>query len=528
MLVKARYKHLDNDSKISGFGTLFRGRTTQSWSINLFLSGKEKKHINFSAAPILARRRVMNSTSEYKKEGKLQSFLIENAQNWKVGKLKDCPAYHKAPRGQDSNQMCFIADVKGKRFYIPQLEMARVLFYHDPFLARLSLQHNALSEDFHIVKSGEKTEINVVESAQYPLYYFNKVDNRRFLSWVLVDQYARKSFETISTNLFTQKNEVNGYDHWDFQFTPPPLAGVELAVSGWEDYSSNSFLVWEIERLDNLPSSISGEVDIIHPKFKRQTGGKPGSGKGGLSEPPEEYEIDDKEMSSVDKITMQLISESVSITFKTPFITNRISKNTKSASGAAGDKESLGKDLSVNEKDCTGDLPGGAWNNLDDQTDDTHLYIGKFKSFYDMVDILIAKHKCSLVSQRLIKLPKLGESKKHLLSDSQNPRCLSIVEITHKKQAYTLLEVDTSDGAAKLSTMLLKAEAGWVYSHIDVIKLGIMKKSLGWPSHTFQEDLGEKAYKGIPHPNSKQPGALPPEEIAPWAQRVLNYIFGQV
>ena len=137
----AKYKHIEDDSKISGIGSVFRGLDRNLWSLSLDFVGKESKSIYFSAVPILARRRVLNSVAKNDKGGKPFKFAVSNAQEWQVSRLEDCPAYHKAPKGTDSNQYCFVTEVSGKTVFIPQLEMARVLFYHDPFLARLSLQH---------------------------------------------------------------------------------------------------------------------------------------------------------------------------------------------------------------------------------------------------------------------------------------------------------------------------------------------------------------------------------------------------
>jgi hypothetical protein len=190
-----------------------------------------------------------------------------------------------------------------------------------------------------------------------------------------------------------------------------------------------------------------------------------------------------------------------------------------------GEKEVLDKELSANEQDETGRLPGGAWNNLDDQTDDEHLYLSKFKSFLEMTQLLVTAHGCELKRQTTVKLPKYGHGKKHWLTDTQNPRHLAIVELAYAGQLITLLEVDTSDGAASLSTMMLRtAEDGWVINNIEVIKLGIMKKSLGWPTTLFKEALTEEGCSGVTHPKSKHAGSLPPEEIAPWAQRFINWV----
>ena len=86
-------------------------------------------------------------------------------------------------------------------------------------------------------------------------------------------------------------------------------------------------------------------------------------------------------------------------------------------------------------------------------------------------------------------------------------------------------EIDTSDGANKLSTMMLKTgTSGWVAENLESIKVGVIKKSLGWPSDFFKYELTESGFSGIPHPKSKHSGKLDPNEIGPWAQRFVNWM----
>jgi hypothetical protein len=524
---EARFKKLKNDSKVLGIGSLFRGKDRKTWAVNVGFNGGSPQSMQFSNIPILARKRVLNPTKPYELAGLPVSFTIENAQNWEVAKASDCPAFQAHRHGTDGNQLCFIAQVGSTRIFIPQLEMARVLFYHDPFLARLSLQHNALAEDFMLDKRDDGQPMIVVrEGAEYPVSYFNRDDNRRFLSWVLLDRAARDSFQSISFHLIKNQYQQNNYLHWSFQFKPPPLVGLELGASGWEDRNSNSFFVWEVTKLKNLPSDIEGEVDFYHPAYERMVGGKPTKGDGKQGEAPDQYELDDDELSDADKATMAIMSDRVAVSFRTPHITNRIARKSKAVNNffGDGDKEILDKELSPNEREESGDLPGGAWNNLDDQTDDAHLYIGKFQSFIKMVDCLLIKHGFKLTNREIAKLPKLGKGNKHWLADSQNPRCIASVVLEFSSQSYTLLEIDTSDGAASLSTMLLKSEPRWINENEKQLFHSIMKKSLGWPTKYFKEQLGEKAYTGIPHPQSKHSGSLPPEVIEPWAHRITNWI----
>lgn len=524
-----RYTHIDDDSKILGLGSLFRRTDRKQWSLNLFLSGKNQRPINFGAAPILARYRILNPTKAYSPSGKLRPFIVDDAQDWKVEKIDDCPGLAHHQKKNDANQYCFVASMDGIDVYIPQFELARVLFYHDPFMARLSLQHNSLNEEFYIDESDEKATIHVLSEAEYPLCYYNRDDNRRFLSWVLLDTQARASFESISAGLVSGKNLSNdgNYHLWDFKFNPPSLSGVELTVSGWHDFASNSFFVWEIRGLNKLLSSVSGEIDFVNPKYERTVGGKPTRGNVSTGTAPEQFDLDDDELSDTDKATMQLQSDTVTISFADAFITNRISAKTRAVNHKTGEAEKAvcDKNLSANEKEVTGTLPGGSWNNINDQTDDAHLYLNKFKIFLEMVDVLASVHGCEVVNKQTVKLPKVGDSKKHWLADSQNPRCMAIVELICDSQLITLLEIDTSDGAAKLSSMMLKTGAsGWVDENLEEIRTGIIKKSLGWPSDFFKKKLTESGFSGIPHPKSKHSGKLDPNEIRPWALRFVNWM----
>lgn len=524
---KAKFKNMHDDSKILGIGSLFRNKDRKSWAINIDFNGGSSKSMQFSNIPVLARKRVLNPTRQYNLAGLPIDFLIENAQAWEVSKASECPAYHAHKHGKDGNQLCFVAQAEGTKVFIPQLEMARILFFHDPFLARLSLQHSALIEDFAIeFKDNSNPLIVVREGAEYPVSYFNQDDNRRFLSWVLLDTDARASFESISTHLIKKQYQKNNYQYWNFQFIPPFLRGAMLSAMGWGDNSSNSFFVWEVIGLDNIPSEIEGEIDFYHPGYERKVGGKPTNGDSKQGEAPEQFYLDDEELSDVDKTTLSLISQQVIISFRKSFITNRIESKTKLITNVTGnsEKEVLGNNLSPNEKEESGSLPGGAWNNLDDQTDDESSHIGKFKSFAKMVQFLVDKHGFKLIREDSLKLPKVGYRKKHLLVDNKTPRRMAIFELEKNNLFYTLLEIDTSDDITKLSTMLLKSKPGWVSENENKIIHHIVKKSLSWPTDYFRAKLGENTYTGIPHPKSKHSGTIPPEAIEPWAVRIVNWI----
>ena len=88
----ARFKKLDDDSRVLGIGSLFRGKDRKSWAINVDFNGGSSQSMRFSNIPVLARKRVLNPTKEYELAGLPVGFSIENAQEWEVAKRADCPA----------------------------------------------------------------------------------------------------------------------------------------------------------------------------------------------------------------------------------------------------------------------------------------------------------------------------------------------------------------------------------------------------------------------------------------------------
>ncbi|MBF4354988.1 hypothetical protein EAY36_27560, partial [Vibrio anguillarum] len=127
----------------------------------------------------------------------------------------------------------------------------------------------------------------------------------------LIDPDARASFESIHQRMMKERTTENNYQHWDFSFLPPHLKGAKLEVSGWHDWKNNSFFVWEIRRIDNLPAVMPDELDFYHPKFERQVNGQGGGTYTGKPERPDEHKIDDEEDADPDKKRVVLDAESV-------------------------------------------------------------------------------------------------------------------------------------------------------------------------------------------------------------------------
>jgi hypothetical protein len=385
---KFRFDHLDNDVKIIGFGSLFRPEKGSHWSINIsYDSRQDKQYLRMSNAPILARQRFLNPTRQYTPAGVLKGFTIENTSHWNVGKVKDSPAIKNA-KNVDADQSCFVFEIDdGMTIYLPQFELARALFFHDNYLSITSLEPEILATEFdiQIFRDTDRALINVMPSAGYSLKHFNDPGCRRVLSWILLDENARKSYESIGKHQNIYGYEKNDYRHWNFGFVPPPLSKAEFSVRGWIDNKTKSMFIYEIHGIRNIRAEVPSEVDFFHPNFEQSVHGSKSGANAAGNNLPSEHIIHDGISPSSDTQRVILKSDTIELEFDKPIKTNRIAnKKTPAKSGKKDDSETafVSKDASTDESDITGGFPAADWNNIDDQTEDSHLYENKFTCFF--------------------------------------------------------------------------------------------------------------------------------------------------
>jgi hypothetical protein len=524
-------KHIRDNSLISGIGGVFRKAGVTNWGISVdFRPEQTKKSVSFSHAPILARYRYYNETKLHKPKGKNLTFTIEPGNSLHSIRFDQYPKWKQFSH-YDTEQWYVTFELSsGKKVFIPQFELARALFFHDQYLAQMSLKHNALAEGFDIVnQNNDRALVNVLPTASYPLRYYTEPGNRRVLSWLLLDVNARKSFESIYRYLLQEMkaNNKGNYLFWDFRFTPPDLSGACLAARGWDDWESNSFLVWEIKSVKNIPSEVPTDIDIFHPKYRRSTSNRNGGGFASKPQGNEEYIEDEEQTRDQDKSSVQLASSRTEFSFARPFKVNRsggIQKGSKL--GSVDNDRSLPCHVSSNDAGINGQLPGGDFNNLDDHTDDAELYLSKFRCFELMVRCLIQKHDCILISNQIRKLPALARCSKHLLSTDGNPRCMFIIELKIKNKIYYIMEVDVSDAEKPLSTKVINAKSEFTSNiHIEQIEKRLVKNSLRWPKNLFDKLYGEDGHYSIPHPKSSHNnGFLDYRDIEHWAERFYTWL----
>lgn len=523
-----KFKGVENNSIVREIGSLFRGIDKSDWHINVKLMPHQKKqYFGASQLPVLARRRVINPTDQVKQAGFQSSVLINTTDLWEVSNIKSCPIASVSKQG-DSQQWCFTFQDKGTTYYLPQLELARVLFFHHAYIARLSLIDQGLVQDFDVQRiSPEKALINILPVCSLPLYVRGDYALRRLLAWILLDLDARRSFESISYYQLQNGYDTERYRTWYFQFDPPLLEGVELTLRGHYDQERKVFFVYEIYSVSNLTCDCPSSVEFFDPRYQTQQSGGKGAAKPSDSPLPE-VEIDDEQDPDADHSEIKIETPTVSFEFSNPIETTRVGKGNRSSGGAQqGDDQSNSTinpciDVSTNESSIHGTLPSADYDGLDDKSEDTYLYADKFEAFAAMVEHLIAMPKCSQIKRELRKLPAIAGYSKNLLADA-NPRCLAYHLIKKNSVVYALVEVDTSDNKNRLSSLLLKQQnenPNWD-KRIAEIEVLLVKRSLVWPTSYLKKAFG-KDYKRIPHQktSASDKSSLEQESVQRWAERV--------
>ncbi|MBT1063981.1 transcriptional antiterminator [Bowmanella sp. Y26] len=528
MTGSTRLKGFKDDTWINGIGELFCKKDGTQWGVNLSIYPSKERGKDasiLSNAPILIRKRIINPTKDYYPRGLEKALTIATTRNWQVNVIGNCPARDR-PLPKEAGQHCFVFQLSdGTTIYLPQFELARALFFHYGYLARSSVVHDLLSNEYTLEYDEENNSavITVLETFSGNWELFNDYSFRRLLAWLLLDKEARRSYNSIGRYQLNDGYDQGQYRRWNFRFDPPELKDAMLDVRGNFDTNSQTMLIYEITSIRNIPVNIPEHVDFFSPRFFTQIPGR-GSGSGSDAERPSGHNVDDAEEGSRENKPVLLSENTTVFEFKTAVETSKVSKKRKAAGRDQKDDNEPGeasRDVSTEEQGPEGNLPSAEWDNLDDQTDDTHLYLNKFASYFEMLKLLEENHGCKVIIYPLRKLPAIGKCRMHILKTDSNPRCLSVAHVTAQGIGYYLLEVDTSDAKKALSTRVILAKAvGDIEPHLHEIEKQLLKASLSWSKEHLDKLVGADNHLWVPHQQSYREGALTAGDIEKWAERM--------
>ncbi|QGH61344.1 Tn7-like element transposition protein TnsE [Serratia proteamaculans] len=524
-----RIKGIINNSKLTEIGSFFRRKTDAEWRINVGLEPAQKKtFLSLSQLPLVARKKVLNATEGTYPAGYPKHIVIDGTHLWDIARVSDCPI-PVVRAGDNGKQWCFVFEQQGIHFYLPQLELARVLFFHHAYMARLAMLNQGISKEFDVEHTDDPDQVNIhlLPSCSLPKFIRADYSLRRILAWIILDPEIRQSFDSISGQLLNDCYETTHYFLWDFRFSPPRLEQTQLDLRGHFDKERKVFFVYQIHGVAALPGHCPKKVNFIDPAY---TENQPGSGvlapQGVAS--GTDLEIDEDENPGADGNTKKIDVEILTFEFAEPFETTRKGREGTASGKGEQDENDLPLSerttvsVSTDETTVQGALPSADFDGIEDNSDDVHLYAGRFDAFYRMIDKLLTLPDCERVTATLRRLPALKRRTRHLLSDG-NPRCIAFQLLQRKGQQYALLEVDTSDNQTRLSTLLIKqpmTASEWV-AFLPELETLLVKKSLSWPGSFLKTQCSNKLER-LSHPKTAVDGHsfFDQEAINRWAERV--------
>ncbi len=267
-----KIRNFPENARITFLGSIFKQNKQKDWNIHIglenhynHLADYEKymiKHARFSNMPLLAKSRRFNQTKEIPPYNEsIITIKIDDFNNWKITTNK-------------SGQYLFshiVSDLEGTykdiQIHLPQIELARVLFFHNAYLSRTALTQGKLTGEYYIVPEEHHTIIHVHEFCGFPYYQYDNVGMRRLLAWILLDTEARASYESICKHMLTEQIQNKTQISWSFNFAPPSLVDAEITMKVYFSEKNQQYYVNEIIGIVNLPTDISNEVIFCSPNF---------------------------------------------------------------------------------------------------------------------------------------------------------------------------------------------------------------------------------------------------------------------
>lgn len=515
-----RIQKLPSDVMITGLETsLYRAKTYNEWLVTVYYKElarlKDKQEpkpvgLRFSNMPMLAKGRIYNTTEPTKPYYKEASFVIDSLSNLSTS---------------DKYNFEVIMDINyEKHFYkqiavkIPKLELARILFFHNAYLASSSLQERTLDLDFSVKKVDDKNIITVLPHCSLVKTLFDDLGFRSKLSWLLLNPNIKNSYYSIYQNLVEHKTQDDKYERWVFNFTPPPLMNAKFQVKGY--LNKNGILyVDEILGVSGISSGIQGEVvfegDIFTEEAVIQSGAETSTQANTIKEP----NISDEHQANSDMST-QLIETPVTIfEFLTPIVSSiKRSRTVKKPSiqiNEDDDKNELSEiellTVATDEATITGTVPKGEFQNTEDITPRDIQYRQSF------IALIASLEKLNLENLTFCyhELPRVPRCKLYRKTDG-NFRTLLEAKFQYNNQSFSLLEVDTTDLEKKrLSTLIVK-DTYKVEDFNELLK-DVVRTSITWSKIPFTQKVN------INHPKDFYSGVADLEiMIESWSERILN------
>lgn len=512
------------NARISYIGAIFKNKQERDWNINLGLEHEKQrifKHTRFSSMHLVAQRRCLNSSVQLKDENYLTlKFKINDLTEWQVSNNIATKQFQFTQKLTDLDQK-----FKNTIVHLPQLELARALFFHNAYFARNALSQNFLNLEFDVQTVSENyVLINELFSSNFPPSQYNHPGMRNLLAWILINPEIRRSYESIATHFFNEKIKGKNKEWWYFNFDPPSLANVEITVKAYYSKKLDQIYINEIVEIKGLESNLPKQIDFSSPRFtqNKNTSSTGKSGTYSNRQEPESPEIDDSQEANSDRKILTLPSSPVLLSFSDPVLTRKIynKKRSKNASLPSEEDEIQDYDaIGTDEASSIGTIGRGEFEGLEDESNNLDLFMDRFEAFRFMIEKFVEQNNFTTATSKIYELPRLQKSKLHITSDG-NKRTLMVYRLNQLfDYNFIIFEIDVTDNVKKLSTLVLCLNDMNEFDErsIKAMMKEIMQRSLRWPTLKYFADYG--LAKTLHHPKNLNELNESSHEFERWGER---------
>lgn len=522
---------------------------------------QEKKTTLLSNLPILVRGHILNTTRAYDLTSNFDLKIGPVARFEEVHLSGYADRLYPKSKYIDKRESAlwgYRTFSNGVEIIFPQLEMARALFLNTAYLARKCMGTTFIDLEFErqLDESGQNLNIHLTKANHFSVSVLNERQVRRQLSWLLFDDDALSSYQSIYRHYVQERVIEQDWEKWQFRFDLPDLSGWEMALRGrYLGPNKEQFFVEEVMRLQNavqMPRKVTftgemfKETEFVQgPKINLQEGDDDPGGEDGqnMASASETTDLNDNADPNAQATPVIFTLEGQGMHFTHSFDASiESNRRVQRSDGTLGEKnverpnsktETADTKGSTNEATTYGDarsaemVTEGPEDSLDETGEDESdvQSEGTFSAFDKMVSFLCTRYKWKKDDEFEIELEKVGRSRLHYLKGTQRSRRMKVCRLSKETEDGSyfvrLIEIDTTDGVKALSTKVLQFDTveKWHEISKELSQL-IVKKSITWPNDIFEKTYGNKL-KSLVHPqcvNSKI-NSLSQEEIERWAER---------
>jgi hypothetical protein len=259
-------------SKLMILGDWYR-RPGQEWKIVCYFHNQEQGYFRealpIDLLPALAVGTHFPRTStENKAQGWTETIILPEQAEWRRMTYRDVPeSLQRAHEfsGQFENGIVYRILSGGKVYWLPAIELARMLFFHSAEVTRAAVDQG---NTWQLGKAWATDWIgNVVLSSNTPVRYINSLQYRKFFTWLFFDSDVENSFGSIFQHIHSYSTVNIDADRWIFDFMPPDISQCEIFFSGFtgREPEGNHVYIREIRAISGLTPPDLDIVYFSHP-----------------------------------------------------------------------------------------------------------------------------------------------------------------------------------------------------------------------------------------------------------------------